>query len=778
MPTFTYVGRLDVEKKPSGSTPSAGRGSNRAAGASENGGFEKSGEVLRDVLMAAWKLFEAYHRGTPRSIAFALGPALHSAMMLWMRTLLATSLGLALVPDLGAQVPTRGDSVPVELAPVVVSVRRAGERLERLPGAVSVIDSTLLGGFRPALGADEILAGVPGLYVANRYNFSLDQRLSIRGFGARSNFGVRGIKIVLDGVPQTLPDGQTQLTNVDWGSLGRVEVLRGPGSLYGNSSGGVIALESERAGAGPIAGTVKVHAGSFGLLRWLGSTSGRVGRLGLAGSAGGFSTDGFRQHSAARAIQLSGRAQYLLSDRTTIALQAAHADAPEAQNPGALTVGELAARRDSAAANNILRRADKNADQQQVAATFAHRGEGLDIDVAAFGLRRALDNPLATATWVGIDRLAGGGRAVATWALAGRRHAPRLTAGVDVQEMRDDRTNHLTISGERTDSLILDQRERVAERGAFVQGTWPLTERWLVSAGARRDAVSFRVVDRHFGDGVDNSGRRVLSAWSANAGASLRIGRTTGYVTVATAFETPTTTELANAPGVSGGFNAELGPQRTWSAEIGARGVAAGAAWSVAGFLGRVSDAIVQFEEVGGRAFFRNAGRLHQDGIELAAARALARAVDFRASYTWARYRYGEYRPATPGGADTLDGNRVPGVPEHFLRAAVSVRALGATAVIEQALASNVFADDRNTIGVDGWGATDVAVSWEARVGGLVVRPGAGIRNLLGQEYVGSVTVNGAFGRVFEPAPGRNAWVGLELRFERQVRASSPGPGL
>jgi iron complex outermembrane receptor protein len=343
--------------------------------------------------------------------------------------------------------------------------------------------------------------------------------------------------------------------------------------------------------------------------------------------------------------------------------------------------------------------------------------------------------------------------------------------------MRDDRRNQLTVAGERTDSTLLDQQELVGELGGFVQGSWPLNDRWLVSAGARRDAVSFRVIDRHFGDGADNSGRRVLAAWSANGGASVRFGVMTGYATLASAFETPTTTELANAPGVTGGFNPDLAPQRTVSVEAGVRGAARSLVWSLAAFRGRISDAIVQFEEVGGRAFFRNAGRLHQDGVELAAARAVGTVVTLRAAYTWSRLRFGEYRPVEGTAADTLDGNRVPGVPEHFLRGALEARLFGAVLRVDQSVASRVFADDRNTIAVDGWNVTDLGLSWETRRGSVRILPNGGLRNVFGNRYSGSVTVNGAFGRVFEPAPGRNGWIGVELRFDR-VRASSPDPGL
>jgi len=301
-----------------------------------------------------------------------------------------------------------------------------------------------------------------------------------------------------------------------------------------------------------------------------------------------------------------------------------------------------------------------------------------------------------------------------------------------------------------------------------------------VPAGVRRDAVTFTVADRHLTDGADNSGRRTMSAWSGNAGVSLLTAAgVTHYVNLATAFETPTTTELANSPDGSGGFNAELGPQRSVSLELGARGAWARISWSAAAFMGRVSDGIVQFQEVGGRAFFRNAGRLHQDGAELGLSGVPVPRLRVTAAYTYARHRFARYEVSDDPGAAPLDGNQVPGVPAHFLRLALLAEPwTGATLDMEHALASALYADDANAIRVSGWGSgvTGVRLTWSFAAGGALLVPQAGINNLFDRKYVGSVTANGAFGRVFEPAPGRNGYAGLEVRFAG--RASSTGAPL
>ncbi len=225
------------------------------------------------------------------------------SLVLLIALLVPNAAALAQVP--AAPDTTHRDTTVTRLPEIEVSVTRSPEPLARVPNAVSVLDQGDLQRAQLTVGLDEAFNNLPGVVVSNRYNFSLDQRISIRGFGSRSNFGVRGVKILLDGIPQTLPDGQSQLTNVDFANLGRAEVLRGASSsLYGNASGGVISLQSEDAAAAPFAQRVRVQGGDGkregdGFYKWQSWSSARSGNASGTLSISQFKADGFRQNSAA-----------------------------------------------------------------------------------------------------------------------------------------------------------------------------------------------------------------------------------------------------------------------------------------------------------------------------------------------------------------------------------------------------------------------------------------------------------------------------------------------
>jgi iron complex outermembrane receptor protein len=333
--------------------------------------------------------------------------------------------------------------------------------------------------------------------------------------------------------------------------------------------------------------------------------------------------------------------------------------------------------------------------------------------------------------------------------------------------MRDDRQNFVSDGGQRTGTTLLDQREKVTEFGPFAQVQWSAQGPLLLSAGARYDWVRFDLADRFLSDG-DDSGNRTMAAASGNLGASWSFGdQFVPYVNVSTSFETPTTTELVNKPDGTGGINPGLGPQRAVNYEIGARGQPSSVlSYSVALFLGRVSDAIVQQAEVGGRAFFRNAGKTHNDGAEIGLSITPVRGLRFNGAYTYSHFRFADYVLAD---GTVLNGNRLPGVPEHFWRLGLRASLPGHFYLDgDHTISTSIVADDANTLWVDAWGAgvTNMRLGWDGRVGLLDLAPFLGVNNLWDRQYVGSVTLNGVGGRVFEPAPRRVVYVGAEIGYE------------
>jgi iron complex outermembrane recepter protein len=398
--------------------------------------------------------------------------------------LLAAALPL-LAAAAAAQQPdtTRADTTRAQPLPAVrVEVTGEADRLGRVPWAVGVADRREIQRGQPTVGLDEALSGIPGVHVANRYNFALDQRLVVRGFGTRANFGVRGVKILLDGIPQTFPDGQSQLTNVELGAISRVEVLRGSASsLYGNGAGGVVAFTSDLAAPEGLGASVRAEGGAFGLGKVQARVAGRSDRLAGALSLSRLTWTGFRDgYGAAELRQLNSAADLSLSPTTTLSVRAHVADTPEAENPGALTAAEFAANPDSAAVNNVRRGADKVVSQQQLSVRLRRELEaGLSFDASVYGIRRDLQNAIAAAppdgggpengVFITLDREAGGARASATWR-AEHPRTPSLTLGAEWQRMRDLRENRRATRGrprEATDTLLLSQIETVESVGPF-----------------------------------------------------------------------------------------------------------------------------------------------------------------------------------------------------------------------------------------------------------------------------------------------------------------------
>ena len=655
-----------------------------------------------------------------------------------------------------------------DLYPKETEASRAPASLIRTPLSVSVVSGEEIRLGRPATDLDEALDLVPGVFAQSSGNHAQDARISIRGFGARASFGVRGVRVLVDGVPTTLPDGQSEVDSIDLDFVERIDVLRGPiSSLYGGGSGGVLSFTT-RPPTEESRVSLSYRVGADGLTRYSGTTTGTLAGTGYVFGLASRRASGFRQHSRTRQTVLLSKLQRELSDGTQLQAQVSAVWAPEAQDPGGLNAAEVAADRSRARASARSFDTGEKLNQQRVAVSVRRPlGAGRQLELRGYRVWRDFSNTLpfengasGTGGRVDFDRTVTGG------SLVFRDHAGllRWLGGVDVDIQQDRRRRYRNENGSRG-ALRFRQSETVRSIGPFAQATLEFDWGLGLVAGLRYDWTEFDVGDR-FADDGDQSASFRFRELSPRLGAHFgRSDRLQVYANISTSFQVPTTVELRPLSG--GGLDTGIDAEHALSLEIGAKGVLGERLFfDVALFDIRLSDTLIPFEAPGGETFVRNAGEVRRRGVELAMSALLRPGVSIRAGYTFAHYRYRDFDPVVNAAIQELDGNREPGTPEHSIGAELRLRHPGGLfAVIALRHFSDIELDDANLAESSGATISDVRIGYEATSGSIELRPFLGIRNWTGAEYNGSLRPNATFGRYFEPASNVQAYAGVDIRF-------------
>jgi iron complex outermembrane recepter protein len=656
----------------------------------------------------------------------------------------------------------------IQLDPVQVNVLRTPFELTAAPFAVAANDEEAVQRARPGLGTKEAFVGIPGVQIDDRYNYALGDRISIRGFGARTQFGVRGITVYVDGIPATLPDGQTNLNHVDLSFLRRVEVIRGPASsMYGNAAGGVIQFETEAPPPVPLSQEVGVVAGSNGLLRLHSTTGGQAAGASYLLNIARLTYDGYRMFQEAENLQVNGSVGFSAL-RGTLRLIGSYVDY-DANNPGSLNIPLLAANRDTAFTGNVNNKTGEEGTQNQFGANWRGSLAGVGMEISGYTISREIDNPIP-ASVIDIERRASGLSATARSSGDAASTGFHWALGVEGDLQEDKRKNFANVLGERG-ALTLDQEEEVRGLSVFGQLTAVPMPRLVAVGGLRYDVTEFSAADAFISaTNPDDSGERTMDAISPSIGVSFAVADAISlYGNVATSFETPTTTELTNRETGAGGFSTDLEPQKTLSFEAGAKGLLPGrVSYQLSVFRANIEDAVIPFEtpDFPGRFFYRNAGSTVHDGVE--AGLAVAPLAGLRASvaYTYLDARFDDYTV----GINDFSGNRVPGVSPHRVDASLGYTApFGFHITVDGRYVDRIMVNDANTSFSPAYTVFDFRAGLErVGFGGFALEPFFGVSNFLDEEYNTSVTVNafGNPGRYFEPGPGRALYGGGQIRFE------------
>lgn len=698
-------------------------------------------------------------------------------------------LTLAQTPDSGNRLATGSDAPNPVLPAVVVSATRHEQSSFELPVSINQVDRKALQEQQLMVNLSESLVRVPGLVIQNRHNYAQDLQISSRGFGARSTFGVRGIRLYSDGIPATMPDGQGQVSHFDLGSADRIEVMRGPFSaLYGNSSGGVIALFTENGKPG-VALQGDAQIGSHNTQRYGLKSSGEQGQLNHVVSVSRFSTDGFREHSAATRTTENAKLRLTLDDDAQLTLVGNAVQMHDVDDPLGLTRMEFNGNPYATTANAVNFNTRKSVDQHQLGLVYQRNidhANSLHAMVYA-GQRKTIQfqsippgaqaAPTQSGGVIDLERRYWGTdlRWTQRASLAGKPF--QWTAGANVDQLDEERRGYENFIGPTlgvAGRLRRNEDNRISSFDQYVQAQWEPTARWLLMAGARHSEVKMRSTDRYVtaGNG-DDSGKVSFDATSPVLGATFRLREGVNlYGALGKGFETPTFNEISyrSTTGSVTGLNFALNPAVSRHAEIGIKAhIGKHALVDAAVFHAATRDELTVLASSGGRAVYQNAGKTKRDGFELRTEGSWGNGVAAQLAYSYLRAVYAQ--PFCSGACSAATqvpaGNQLPGVPRHHLHGEVSWRhaPAGFSTALEARYTGKVYVDDANSDAAAGYTLFSVRAGFEQAAGSWRLRQFMRIDNLADRVYAGSVIVNESNRRYFEPAPGRTYLVGVSAAY-------------
>lgn len=683
----------------------------------------------------------------------------------------------------GALASACGWTAQAQEAALLPEVSVSATRVQRdnmdLPVSIDTVDRRAIREDNPQVNLSEVLGRVPGIAVQNRQNYAQDLQISSRGFGARSSFGVRGIRLIADGIPATMPDGQGQAATFNLSSAQRIEVLRGPfSSLYGNAAGGVVQIFTADGPVEPVFST-SVSAGSYGTWK-LGAQYGvQHGPLNAIVDVSRFATDGYRDHSATRRDTGNAKLSYNLGSAGRLTLVVNVLDQPETEDPLGLTAAQVAQNRRQATGVAYQFNTRKSITQSQAGMTYDVKlSGGHSLQARAYlGDRQvtqhlaipvAVQNaPTHSGAVVDLDR--GYGGLGLRWTHEGQVAVRRLTlsAGVDHDRMDERRRGFMNNNG-ITGVMKRNEDNAVDNTDIYAQAEWQLLPRLSLLAGLRHSRVAFDSRDYFIaGTNLDDSGAVDYVRTTPALGATFRVSPVVNlYVNAGRGFETPTFAELAYRPGGATGLNFALRPSNSLHRELGIKALTGERGHvNVALFRIDTKDEIVVNSAAGGRTDYRNASGTQRKGLEVAWQQRYG--TGFESALAWTLLDAKFSQPFVSGTPPTTvnAGNRLPGIASNLLYGELLWRhaASGFHAGIELRHSGKVFVNDQNSEAAAAYTVANLRAGFVQRGKGWRLSEFVRVDNVSDRAHIGSVIVADGNGRYYEPAPGRALMAGVTL---------------
>jgi iron complex outermembrane recepter protein len=677
------------------------------------------------------------------------------------------------------------DDEEVRLAPLVVTPTRIEQSSFDLPVSIDVIDKETIQTAQPQVNTSEVLVRVPGVVANDRTNLASDLQISIRGFGARAPFGVRGIRIIADGIPLTMPDGQGQSGNIDLATARQIEVLRGPFSaLYGNSSGGVINVLTED-GAEQHTVTGSAWVGDFGSSRIGLKAGGQQGSVNYVAGVARYDTDGFRDHSAATRDNFNSKLRLDINHDTSVSL-VANSLSQEAQSPGSLTRAQFDADPTQSGTNPTFNTREY-LENSQVGAVLSHKLTTADtVRLAGYTGTRNVEAYQNFSAPQNVNFTGGRGalgldREFYGLDLRWTRQADlsgmpfNFTAGVNYDYMTERRNSWTNDNGVKG-ALGRDEDNSVFNFDQFMQAELGLTDRWSISGGVRHTSVEFESKDYFVvGANPDDSGSLKFSKTTPVLGTVFKVTPTLNiYANAGKGFETPTNVELAYASvDVSvTGMNFDLKPSTSDNYEVGVKAyVGTDTRVNAAVFKIDTKDEVALLNFFRGRSVYHNIDSTSREGFELTVDSAFGKGFTGLLAYSYINATFDNAFESCVGCTTAPNttvpaGNSIPGIPENTVYGELAWSGVdGMSTAVEARWVDKVYVNDVNTESADAYTVVNWRLAFRQVSGGWRFTEFARVNNLFDEKYSGSVVLNDSNSAYYEPSPGRNFQVGVSVSY-------------
>ena len=649
----------------------------------------------------------------------------------------------------------------VNLDEIEIKSIKSSSILESVPLSITKIRVPRLWS-KQQLSLQEYINSIPGVVTFNTNNFAQDLRISIRGFGARSAFGIRGIKIIIDGIPETTPDGQGQLDNLPLQLIENIEVVRGSSSLrYGNAAGGVIFIETLnkidnnfhelglRGAQNNYKQTYSTSGLKFEKSEWI---------LHLNHQDG----EGFRENSRFESTQFNVKGNYFLSKKTKLGFQFNSTNSPLAEDPGGQNFESYKNTPSKARDRNVLFRSGERINHVKSAININYENGNFLFNSYNFFSNRTFNAklPFNFGGIVNLNRNYYGHGSYFT--KKNQRNNMRFSTqiGYDVASQSDKRRRYKNIEGDRGEKT-LGQIESFQSFGIYFIENISFG-RFKLNGGIRWDNNLLKVDDNFISNG-DDSGKIKLSAWNNEIGLSYKVLKKSYlYINLSESYETPTLSELSSNPSGQGGFNNLLSIQKAKNFDFGLRFKSKSTNFSVVGFVVNTENDLVPYEleQFPGRTFYQNAGKTLRKGIEIDFNHQLNKNFSTSITYNFTNFKYDEYI----SGNLNLKGKYLPGIPTRFGNFELKYKNSKKIIVTySRNYRGNLYANDNNTEEISSFWRDDINLSIPLKVGKNSFDFFFGCNNIFDKLYSDNVRINAFGNRFYEAAPGRIFFTGIKF---------------